>query len=110
MTVAPDGYAWWYVDGKSMVSRWGVDGVSDDGTRAVSVIGFTGSVFSPWYAWSGRRDPANHCCLNVVTCGPGGRFTMTDRGHSALRRFANPLIQSRLALRVPRRANWRLDD
>ena len=50
------------------------------GRRAVSVIGFIGSVFSPWYAWSGRRDPANHCCLNVVTYGPGGRFTMTDRG------------------------------
>jgi carotenoid 1,2-hydratase len=41
-------------------------------------------VFSPWYAWSGRRDPANHCCLNVATYGPGGRWTMTDRGRGAL--------------------------
>ena len=80
MTVAPDGYAWWYVDG-----------VSDDGLRAVSVIGFIGSVFSPWYAWSGRRDPANHCCINVVTYGPGGRFTMTDRGRTALRQSADAL-------------------
>lgn len=89
MVVAPDGYAWWYVDG-----------VSDDGLRAVSVIGFIGSVFSPWYAWSGRRDPANHCCINVVTYGPGGRFTMTDRGRSALR-------QSRDALVVgPSRMRW----
>ena len=89
MAVAPDGYAWWYVDG-----------VSDDGSRAVSVIGFIGSVFSPWYAWSGRRDPANHCCINVVTYGPGGRFTMTDRGRSALR-------QSRDALVVgPSRMRW----
>ena len=48
------------------------------------MIGFIGSVFSPWYAWSGRRDPANHCCINVATYGPGGRFTMTDRGRSAL--------------------------
>jgi carotenoid 1,2-hydratase len=51
----------------------------------VSVIAFIGSVFSPWYRWSGRRDPENHVCLNVATYGPGGRFTMTDRGRAALR-------------------------
>jgi len=51
----------------------------------VSVIAFIGSVFSPWYAWSGRRDPENHVCINVATYGPGGRFTMTDRGRAALR-------------------------
>ncbi len=51
----------------------------------MSVIGFIGSVFSPWYAWSGRKDPANHVCINVATYGPGGRFTMTDRGRDALR-------------------------
>lgn len=70
----PNGYAWWYVDG-----------ISSCGTRAVSVIAFIGSVFSPWYRWSGRRDPENHVCINVVTYGPGGRFCMTDRGRSALR-------------------------
>ncbi|MDU8910932.1 carotenoid 1,2-hydratase [Aestuariicoccus sp. MJ-SS9] len=59
--------------------------MSDCGTRAVSVIGFIGSVFSPWYRWSGRKDPENHVCINVATYGPGGRFTMTDRGRSALR-------------------------
>ena len=69
----PDGYAWWYVDGLSDCGRYGV-----------SVIGFIGSVFSPWYAWSGRRDPANHCCLNVATYGPRKRFTMTDRGRTSL--------------------------
>ena len=64
------------------------------------MIGFIGSVFSPWYAWSGRRDPANHCCINVVTYGPGGRFTMTDRGRTALR-------QSRDALQVgPSQMRW----
>jgi len=73
IAVPPDGYAWWYVDG-----------ISDDGTRAISIIGFIGSVFSPWYRWSGRRNPANHCCLNVVTYGRGGRWTMTDRGEKAL--------------------------
>ncbi|MDP2084681.1 MAG: carotenoid 1,2-hydratase [Gemmobacter sp.] len=45
-------------------------------------------MFSPWYRWSGRRDPENHVCLNVVTYGPGGRFTMTDRGRPALHRSA----------------------
>jgi len=50
------------------------------------VIGFIGSVFSPWYAWSGRGDPSNNCCINVATYGKGGRFAMTDRGNSALRR------------------------
>ncbi len=65
------------------------------------MIGFIGSVFSPWYAWSGRRDPANHCCINVVTYGPGGRFAMTDRGRAALR-------QSRDALQVgPSRMAWK---
>jgi carotenoid 1,2-hydratase len=78
--VPPGGYAWWYIDG-----------VSDDGTRAVSVIGFIGSVFSPWYAWSGRGDPSNHCCINVATYGRGGRFAMTDRGHSALRQTSDML-------------------
>ena len=74
--------------------------MSDDGKRAVSVIGFIGSVFSPWYAWTGRRNPQNHCCINVVTYGPGGRFTMTDRGSAALR-------QSRDALQVgPSRMAW----
>ena len=73
LDVPPNGYAWWYVDG-----------ISACGTKAVSVIGFIGSVFSPWYAWSGRKDPANHCCINVATYGPGGRFTMTDRGRDAL--------------------------
>ncbi|MFC3614258.1 carotenoid 1,2-hydratase [Lutimaribacter marinistellae] len=59
--------------------------MSADGSRAISIIAFIGSVFSPWYAWSGRRDPENHVCINVATYGPGGRFTMTDRGRTALR-------------------------
>ena len=74
LDVPPNGYAWWYVDG-----------ISSCGTKAISIISFIGSVFSPWYAWSGRKDPDNHCCINVATYGPGGRFTMTDRGRKALR-------------------------
>ncbi|MEM7075870.1 MAG: carotenoid 1,2-hydratase [Pseudomonadota bacterium] len=57
----------------------------DDNRRAISVIAFIGSVFSPWYAWSGRREPENNVCINVATYGPGGRFAMTDRGRTALR-------------------------
>lgn len=45
-------------------------------------------MFSPWFAWSGRRNPANNCCLNVVTYGAGGRWAMTDRGEAALTRTA----------------------
>ncbi len=74
VAIPPNGYAWWYIDG-----------IRDDGGRAISIIAFIGSVFSPWYAWSGRRNPENHVCINVATYGPGGRFTMTDRGQSALR-------------------------
>ena len=55
------------------------------------MIAFIGSVFSPWYKWSGRREPQNHCCLNVVTSGLNGRFTMTDRGRSALRQSPDRL-------------------
>jgi carotenoid 1,2-hydratase len=55
------------------------------------VIGFIGSVFSPWYRWSGRRCPQDNVCINVATYGPGGRFTMTDRGQSALRQTPSRL-------------------
>lgn len=55
------------------------------------MIAFIGSVFSPWYKWSGRRSPQNHCCLNVVTSGLNGRFTMTDRGRQALRQSPDRL-------------------
>ncbi|MDJ0858498.1 MAG: carotenoid 1,2-hydratase [Dinoroseobacter sp.] len=48
------------------------------------MIAFIGSVFSPWYRWSGRKSPDNHVCINVATYGPGGRWTMTDRGRGAL--------------------------
>ncbi|MGQ0566211.1 MAG: carotenoid 1,2-hydratase [Gemmobacter sp.] len=87
--MGPGGYAWWYVDG-----------VADDGGRAISVIGFIGSVFSPWYAWSGRRSPQDHCCINVATYGPGGRFAMTDRGRAALRQSPDTLTIG------PSRMHW----
>ena len=49
------------------------------------MIAFIGSVFSPWYGWSGRGDPDDHVCVNVLMSGRGGRWTMTDRGRAALR-------------------------
>ena len=69
----PDGYAWWYLDG-----------LSGDGRYGVSVIGFIGSVFSPYYSWTGRRDPLNHACINVALYGPKGRWAMTERGRGAV--------------------------
>ena len=42
--VRPGGYAWWYVDA-----------FSDDGRFGLTLIAFVGSVFSPYYAWRGRR-------------------------------------------------------
>ena len=65
------------------------------------MIGFIGSVFSPWYHWSGRGDPDNHCCINVATYGPGGRFAMTDRGRAALRCAPDALTVG------PSRMSWR---
>jgi carotenoid 1,2-hydratase len=50
------------------------------------VIAFIGTVFSPWYHWSGRGNPLNHVCINVATYGPGGRFAMTERGEPSLQR------------------------
>ena len=73
LDVPPNGYAWWYIDG-----------VEPNSGQAISIIAFIGSVFSPWYKWSGRKQPQNNVCLNVATYGKKSRFTMTDRGKSAL--------------------------
>lgn len=72
--VPDNGYAWWYLDA-----------LSDCGQYGLTIIAFVGSVFSPYYAWQRRRGPtpaANHCALNVALYGPGGRWAMTERGHS----------------------------
>ena len=74
--VPPSGYLWWYLDA-----------VSGDGRFAITLIAFVGSVFSPYYAWSGRRDPLNHCAVNVALYGPrGARWAMTERGRGAVAR------------------------
>ena len=49
------------------------------------MIALMGSVFSTYYAWSGRADPINHCALNVALYGRGGRrWAMTERGRGSL--------------------------
>ncbi len=52
----------------------------------MTIIAFLGSVFSPYYKRSGRPDPVDHSALNVALYGPGARWTMTERGHTAVRR------------------------
>jgi carotenoid 1,2-hydratase len=83
-SVAPGGYAWWYIDA-----------LSDDGTRGLTLIAFIGSVFSPYYAWArrrGRRDPLNHCAFNVALyAARGGRWAMTERGAAQVHRQASEL-------------------
>lgn len=66
---------------------WYIDGLSDDGRHAITLIAFIGSVFSPYYAWRGRRDPLDHCAINVALYGASGpRWTMTERGKRDLAR------------------------
>ncbi|MEL6299928.1 MAG: carotenoid 1,2-hydratase [Pseudomonadota bacterium] len=75
IAVTAGGYAWWYCDA-----------ISDDGKYGLTIIAFIGSVFSPYYAWSGRKDPVDHSAINVALYGPGGpkrwssnRWSMTER-------------------------------
>jgi carotenoid 1,2-hydratase len=68
--VPPQGYRWWYVDA-----------ISDDGAYGLTIIGFIGSVFSPYYRKSGRGQPTDHSCLNIALYGRrGARWVMTERG------------------------------
>ena len=69
VAVAPNGYAWWYIDA-----------TSDDGAYGLTIIAFIGSVFSPYYKLSGRGRPENHCAINVSLTGPRGKaWAMTER-------------------------------
>lgn len=57
-------------------------------------------MFSPYYAWAGRRDPENHVAVNVAIYGRGvRRWTMTERGRSSLRRDATTLAIGPSSLR-----------
>jgi carotenoid 1,2-hydratase len=69
--------------------------LSDDGRQGLAIIAFVGSVFSPYYAFRRRRgrvDPLDHCAVNVALYGGGGkRWTMTERGRSAVHRTGSSL-------------------
>lgn len=89
-TVAPGGYAWWYLDA-----------LSNDGQHGLTIIAFVGSVFSPYYARARRQNPGqaapmNHCALNVALyAGPGSAapsgWAMTERGRPVVQRRATSL-------------------
>ena len=55
------------------------------------MIGFIGSVFSPYYRWTGRRHPLNHSAINIGLYGRGTRWAMTERGAGAVERSADHL-------------------
>lgn len=84
LPVPDDGYAWWYIDA-----------MSDDGTEGLTIIAFVGSVFSPYYRFARRHqpaDPLNHCALNVALYRQrGNRWTMTERGRGQVARDATSL-------------------
>jgi len=69
--------------------------VSDDGCHALTVIGFIGSVFSPYYAWARAKGPAqpeDFCAINVALYSPGaGRWAMTERAAASLTRDRDTL-------------------
>ena len=79
--VPPGGYAWWYCDA-----------ISDDGAFGLTIIGFVGSVFSPYYKITGRGRPENHAAINVALYGRGARrWAMTERGEKAVSRGPSQL-------------------
>jgi carotenoid 1,2-hydratase len=65
----------------------------------LTIIAFVGSVFSPYYAWRGRRAPEDHCAINVALYGEGARWAMTERGAGALARSDDRFEVGRSSLR-----------
>ena len=64
----------------------------------MTIIAFVGSAFSPYYAWRGRRDPEDHCAINIALYGQAKRWAMTERGRQALRRSPEAFTLGRSAL------------
>ncbi|MEO0398657.1 MAG: hypothetical protein AAF224_04445 [Pseudomonadota bacterium] len=76
-----------------------MDALSDDGAFGLTMIAFVGSVFSPYYAWSGRKRPENHCSLNVALYGPrAARWTMTERSSARVSRMPSVFSLNKSAL------------
>jgi carotenoid 1,2-hydratase len=78
--------------------------LSDDGQHGLTIIGFIGSVFSPYYfkaRQSGAADPENHCAINVALYGRHRRWAMTEHGSSNL-------LRSSTLLKIgPSQMEWR---
>jgi carotenoid 1,2-hydratase len=66
------------------------------------VIAFIGSVFSPYYAFArgaGRKEPLDHCAVNVALYGGAERrWCMTERGRARVARSAETLAIGRSQL------------
>ena len=80
VSVPANGYHWWYFDA-----------TSDDGQNGLTIIGFIGSVFSPYYRRARKHSEANpesHCAINVALYGSSSRWAMTERNASYLKRDA----------------------
>jgi len=62
----------------------------------LAIIGFVGSVFSPYYAMArrfGTTDPENFCSINIGLYGDlGHRWTMTERPKKLLQRSRKQFI------------------
>lgn len=90
--VPPGGYAWWYVDA-----------LDHEGRHGLAIIGFVGSVFSPYYARARQRggaDPLDHCSINVGLYPPGGHcWSMTERRRHRVSRSPTELAIGPSALR-----------
>lgn len=64
------------------------------------MIAFIGSVFSPYYHWSGRHDPEDHIAFNVAFYGPQGHaWAMTERGKARLKRDKHSLAIGKSSFR-----------
>ncbi len=79
--VPTNGYRWWYLDA-----------LSDDHRHGLAIIGFVGSVFSPYYFSARKRvpaDPENFCSINIGLYGDlGHRWCMTERSKRHMTRSA----------------------
>lgn len=66
--------------------------MSHDLSHGLTIIGFVGSVFSPYYRRARRNapaDPLNHCAINVALYGGVRRWSMTERGRAQVERAAD---------------------
>ena len=82
--VNPGGYLWWYIDG-----------TSENGTHAFSLIIFVGSVFSPYYSSAKKQniesaDPEDFCSFNLALYNQDKKiWTMTEFGKKYVNRKNN---------------------